>query len=502
MHPPPELSAAACETLGPAMLDLVSDLCVLADTDGTILHLNRAFIAFSGYEPEDLLGRKPFAFLNIPEDLRSYHEGFQRLLTGEAWTCQLVLRRKSGEAAPLEVRIHPLLDPITGHRLYAGICRDRSLQHQLEQRWMDTQKLEALSTLASGIAHRFNNLLANVLLQAELLAVDPRIALLGKGKLERIIAAIQTGKDIVGEITSFSARSPRVRREFDAAPVLRRTVQFMQSVSSRALHIECQIEDEPLPLHGSSDEINQLLIQLLTNAVQAVKPEDGHIRLSARRRPRPENETHPTAADMGLEIVVEDNGEGMSESVRARIFEPFFTTRSRAEASGMGLAIAHGVVQRHQGTINCTSVPGKGSRFTLWLPLNERTVPEPASHAQVLLVEDDAEIRRMGTESLTKLGYDITAFADLSSTLRGLEQSGTFDAAIVDHFLPDGTGIQLVRELRSRGCRAPVILSTGFEHDFNVDEIRALGIEHVLRKPCPMETIEGCLRRVLPRERP
>jgi PAS domain S-box-containing protein len=488
------------------VLELTHEVIIIADARGTITYVNQAFNHSSGYTPEEVIGRSPAHFLNLPNDtffLRDVLETFNR---NEVWSGPLSLRHKDGSAISLKFRITPTCDSEGQHKSFIGIGRDVTREKQLQRQVEEFQRLESLGTLANGIAHRFNNLLAAISGQTELLLMTHPEASDIHSRLQKILQAVGKGRSFVSELNIFSSREKATRRPIDLAHSLKHAISFMGAVCPSNVQISSKIPESLPKIIANADELHQVIVNLMSNAMQAMKAKGGRLSIDAFEALHP---LHPesTHSQPSLCIQVSDTGIGIPDDVRHRIFEPFFSTNRIADASGMGLAIAHGIVQRHGGLIEFNTAEGNGSEFRIFLPLyplDSNTVDSPSQpemlhmSGQVLLADDDHFSRKASQQKLEQLGLTVMAFADITSAVNALEERGpSFSIIITDLKLGDSTGYDLAAFARVNGFTLPIVLCPKIRESVDWYRAELLKIDKILYKPCPMDEFVQTIRSLV-----
>jgi signal transduction histidine kinase/CheY-like chemotaxis protein len=390
----------------------------------------------------------------------------------------------------LSGRARPVRDADGHLARYVGIITDitdrRALEGQLEQ----SQKLESVGRLAGGLAHDFNNLLTVVTSASELLHDEP---------------LSDEASSLLGEIDDAGRRGAALTRQllsFSRQDILEPIVVELGGLVEEALRLLRRLIGENVQLtHTRRDAVrvrvdagqwDQVLVNLVVNARDAMpkggtlRVETGGIVLGGIDARFPDAAPGPYAL-----LRVADSGEGMTPEVRARIFEPFFTTKPRQQGTGLGLAVVYGIVKQAGGHIHVDSEPGRGTTFSILVPLSERPADAPttASARQralgggpetILLVEDDDAVRRVASRSLSQRGYEVLTAPDGEAALAVLERRSV-DLVVTDVVMPNLDGPSLVRVVRTRWPRIKVLLSTGY-----IDgslEMHELADHPVLRKP-------------------
>ncbi|MCZ6871583.1 MAG: ATP-binding protein, partial [Gammaproteobacteria bacterium] len=347
---------------------------------------------------------------------------------------------------------------------------ERRLQEQLRH----SQKLETIGTLAGGIAHDFNNLLTPILGYATMLfesEPEPK----RREQLAAISNATHRGKELVKQILTFSRQSQEPQSQIlDLGPLIEEATHLLRATIPRSVEIEYRTDSLPMRVLADPGQMHQVIVNLGTNAAQAVPEGRGHIQIELQRTQIHQHSPLDLEPGEYAEITVSDDGIGMNSYVLDRIFEPFFTTKDVGEGTGLGLAVVHGIVTGHRGHIDADSHVGEGTKFRVLLPLAaSTTVAEETDRSEVhgtgervLLVDDEAPVTHVTSELLRRLGYKVTASTDPKEALEIFRRDpAAFDVVITDSNMPKMTGYELARALRAVREDIPIILSTGMLDD-------------------------------------
>ena len=386
----------------------------------------------------------------------------------------------------------------------------------LEAQLRESQKMEALGTLAGGIAHDFNNILGTMLGNAELARHDARANWQALVSLEEILKAGNRAKDLVQQILSFGRRQPTSRRVLSLPAVVEESVRLLRSGLPPGVRIDCRCAPDTPSIVADPTQVQQVLLNIGNNAAHAMEGRPGAIDI------RVEGVTLDQASarfDLNLRpgpyacVTISDIGHGMDAAIRTRIFEPFFTTKAPGKGTGLGLSVAHGIMQAHQGGIVAHSEPGKGSRFELYFPhardgaaapgIAEEAGAASEGHGQHILYVDDDEsqvflIKRM----LERWGYRVSAYLEQREALDALlADAPSFDLVVTDFNMPGLSGLEVARAIRDARPDLPVILISGYITDELRAQAEAVGVRELIAKPHEVEELRDTVHRLLkPRE--
>ena len=415
-----------------------------------------------------------------------------------------------------ELTLVPVSEPESGggHLLWA--CRDitarkeaEERQRTLEAQLQQSRKLEALGQLAGGIAHDFNNLLTGILGYGELIKSDANCDSSTAASAEQILTAALRAKELIKQILAFSRRETPDRKPIYFEPIVREALNLVRASAPPGIVIESFLMPDMPPVLGDATQLHQVLINLCTNAIQAMG-EHGKLSLSlesvhvdasfARNHP-------PLCEGEFIRLSVRDTGAGMSSTAMEHLFEPFFTTKPVGAGTGLGLAVVHGIVRSHEGTISVYSRVGEGTTFQVYFPVSG-VLPDsrPATVASIprgngetiLFVDDEAGIVNLASAVLEQIGYRPISFTNSVEALATFQDNpGEYAAVITDLTMPLMTGTELAKEIHMVRPEIPVILTSGYSGA--IDESRAArsGFVEILGKPFPMRALAETLHRVL-----
>lgn len=388
------------------------------------------------------------------------------------------------------------------------VAHDLTEQHQLEQRLRQAQKMEAIGTLAGGIAHDFNNMLAVVIGNAELALddIDDREA--ASRNIKQIMKASKRARELTRQILTFSRKTERGRNVVKLTPLIKETFNMLRGSLLNTVRMELAMNAETDAVLADPSQIQQILINLATNAADAMQQGGvltvGLLNTVTEREGQIPGTELPAGTYVAL--TVQDTGTGMSETVRNRIFEPYFTTKQPGKGTGMGLAVVYGIVKSHGGDITVESAPGEGTAFHVFLPAENIRAAEEEQETdgirggteRILLVDDEPGVLQATSRMLRKMGYRVATAPSGAKALETFQKRpDAFDVVITDQVMPDLTGINLARKILALRHNIPVILFTGYSESVSSEVAEAAGISAYVMKPTTKQEVAGTLRRVL-----
>lgn len=461
-------------------------------------------------------------------------EGWKRLIVGDDWPAvrdSLLLANQTGNIAA-EYRVHrhgaaPRWLQARGRILFnaegepermVGFMMDVTDRHQaedelrrLEQQLRQAQRLEAIGTLAGGIAHDFNNILGAILGYGEMALRDAPAGSRLRRDLESITVAGERGRALVDRILAFSRSSVSERGPVHVEQVIREGLGMLSGKLPSNIVIVDELNAGRAALLGDATQVHQVLMNLATNAVQAM-PSGGILRVSLDlRRPLTGFIATVGAVQVADYILLEvsDAGTGIPPVVLERIFDPFFTTKEVGVGTGLGLSLVHGIVTDVGGAIEVTTTVGRGSTFAVWLPRSGQVKEEMhgdvaamvcGNGQRVLVVDDEEPLMRLMSETLAELGYVPEGFTSSTAALAAFRaRPEQFDAVITDERMPGLAGHALIREVRKLRRAIPVLLASGYLGGAVVESAYGAGADEVLKKPLSAADLAGSLARLLER---
>jgi PAS domain S-box-containing protein len=468
---------------------------VITDLTGSILYVNPAFERITGYSPQEALGQNPRILKSGEHSRAFYEELWQTISAGDAWTGRLHNRTKTGGIITQDATISPIRDESQTVIGYVAVKRDVTEQLKMEAQLRQAQKMEAIGTLAGGIAHDFNNILSSVIGFTELSLTKLDNKSLVEQNLDEVMLAGLRARDLVQQILTFSRQSEIRKQAVEIGPLVKEALKLMRASLPSSIELRMNIADERKLVVADPIQIHQVVMNLCTNAYQAMKGHDGLLEVLLR----------PTVMDgkdarqyQNLEpgeylmLRVGDTGNGIPPGILERIFDPFFTTKERSEGTGLGLSVVHGIVQDMGGGIKVDSEPGRGSSFSIMMPVHEDSMApvltedeqDLTGQGKILLVDDEPGFVKIQQGFLEELGYQVTPMIDSLAALEAFKAApAQFDLLITDLTMPKLSGDKLAREVRKVRSDIPIVLCSGFSEMLPADKELDEGIQATLRKP-------------------
>jgi len=513
-----EESLRESEVMFRTIADFTYDWEYWLGPDGKYYYNSPSCERITGYQPEE--------FFSDPDLLEKITHMEDRQKIAE----HLHDERESREPRHLEFRIltrggeerwiahvcQPVYSPTGRHLGRRAGNRDVTAQKQaeeekakLESQLRQTQKMEALGTLAGGIAHDFNNILSPIVMYTEIAMRDLAVGSPTRSYLDQVLKSSKRASDLVNQILSFSRQTERQRIFMQLGPIVKESLKLLRASFPSTIDLRQNIWADPDWVVADPTEIYQVVMNLCTNAAHALGDKEGLLEVVLENVELAEGRSA-----FGIEIKpgpyvrlsVHDSGPGIPPSIMEHIFEPYFTTKEKGQGTGLGLAIVHGIVKLCEGGITVASEPGRGTTFEVFFPVfrtEELMEPEvvgdmPRGQESILLVDDEEDIVVAAKTLLEQLGYRVTAFTASREALEAFRaQPDGFDLVLADQTMPQLSGLDLAGEFLKMRPGLPIIIFTGYSKTLTPEKARALGIRELLAKPLLPRQLAESVRREL-----
>ncbi len=495
-----------------ALLDRARDAILVRDFEDRITYWNKGAERVFGWTTAEAVGQNAskLLFAEVPAELASARKG--TLEKGE-WTGELPCLTKAGKKRTVQTHWSLIRDDAGSPAAKLIIGTDITEKKQLEAQFLRTQRLESIGTLASGIAHDLNNILAPILMSAPMLRWGLKPEQFEKTLLT-LEASAQRGADLVKQLLTFGRGVEGERGPVQARHLIQEIVKMAQETFPKNITSRSKCPPDLWPLNGDATQLHQVLLNLCVNARDAM-PRGGTILVSAEN-------IQISAADAGSSaetkpgpyvlVRVEDTGQGILPEVMERIFDPFFTTKAPGKGTGLGLSTVLGIVKSHQGFVKLESQAGKGTSFQVYLPAaaqesNKDARSETSSLLRgngetILVVDDETAILDTWKKTLQAYGYQVITAQDGVEALTHFAQRGEeIDLVLTDLLMPILDGVGLVRCLKKMNEAVKIIVSTGLDSEAEqggmLREAQGLGVTCSLRKPYKTEEMLHELHQAL-----
>ncbi|MBP1750015.1 MAG: hypothetical protein H6Q52_2554, partial [Deltaproteobacteria bacterium] len=473
------------------------------------IYVNPRFAEIFGYDnPAEIIGM-PLSSIVHPDDLNMVSELNMMRQNGESSSVRYDFRGVKKDGTLRYINVSAVKTDYLGETVSLAYLRDVTDYKNLEDQLRQSQKMEAIGTLAGGVAHDFNNILAAIMgfsemIEEDLPEGDPNIP-----NMRKILTAAGRGRDLVKQILAFSRKTEHARSPLHIAPLIKETIQFLRASIPATIAIDLNIRAVHDSVFASHIEIQQIVMNLATNAAFAMRHAGGNLTIDVENTtldhdPRGFSSAMPPGRYVRLTVT--DIGEGIGPEVIDRIFDPFFTTKEVGKGTGMGLAVVYGIVKSLNGYISVNSEQGTGSTFQVLLPVSQ---PEEISEdndlhvtkkgsGHILFVDDEELLIEWGRAALERLGYTVSAVTESTDALKLFScDPSRFDLVITDHTMPNMTGMQLAEDFLKIRPGIPIILCTGHSDSVSPERAKETGIREFLYKPISRQHLSEVIRRVL-----
>jgi PAS domain S-box-containing protein len=484
------------------LLELLPDGIIAYGPQGLVTYANPAAARLTGAaRAEELIGTRVTDRVH-PGAQEAARDRLRRVLAGELVRSEeSLLLRVDGTAFSAEVTSVAI-----GDGQIITVARDVSDRHRAEaeraafqERIRQSEKIEALGTLAGGVAHDFNNVLAAILGHAEALAGELPPGSVGREDAEQIAVAARRARGVVQQILAFARRQPPEAAPVDVARAVQEELALVRAATPANVDIVARLDPRAGAVQADPTQLHQVLLNLSANARDAMAPRGGRLEVAVDAADAPSDGAPAgLAAGRYVRLAVSDAGQGMDAATRARVFEPYFTTKPLGAGSGLGLSVVHGIATGLGGAVKLESAVGQGTRVEVWLPRLPEPAPAPAPVApvpsgdrrRILLVDDDPPVARAISRMLAALGYDVTVDGSAEAALERFRgDPARFDVVITDQTLPRMGGDELTLALLAIRPDVPILICTGYSARLDEVQARAIGARALLPKPLDLHQL-------------
>jgi PAS domain S-box-containing protein len=487
---------------------------LITDTDGIIQYVNPSLEHISGYNKTELLGTKSNIFKSDEHDQALFKDLWDTINAGNVWTGRFTNKRKDGVLYYVDATITPVKDSSGKIINFVVVKRDVTERLELSRQLLQAQKMEAIGTLAGGVAHDFNNILQIVLGYSEVLLQGKKAPEFDYEDVEKIYQAGKRGAELVKGLMMFSRKAEIQPKPINLNEQVEQLTRMLARTIPKMIEIERILAPDLAIINADATQMDQVVMNLAVNAKDAMHDEgkltietasvvldDEYCRAHAGVSPGPY-----------VLLMVSDTGHGMNKEILARIFEPFFTTKAEGKGTGLGLSTVYGIVKQHNGSIDCESEPGHGTTFKIYVPaisrreaVSESTTKEtgPKGGTETILVVDDEEsVRGMIGQILSRAGYKLMTACDGKEALDLYKQEGAkISLVILDLMMPKMGGQKCLEELLKINPQAKVLIATGVSSNNQQTSLTIdSGAKVVIHKPYDINLLLTTVRDILDRD--
>ncbi len=469
-------------------------------SDGIIIYTNPRFEKIFGYEPAEMLGVE-IRKINAPteKDPAEIHREINLAIKKNGhWFGEVHCIKKDGTffwtEAKLSIFNHSVHGPVA-----VGFQQDISERKLIEEKLRQSQKMEAIGTMAGGIAHEFNNILGGMMGYSELLMEKFSENSDERGYIKRIYSSGERASDLVNQILTFSRKDSSKQSIQKISPVIQDALKLIRVTLPATVEIRADIDPDCRPVMINTTQIHQIIINICNNASHSMREKGGVLSISLKEAQIASNMPLPVIDNVDyLTLTISDTGHGIPAEVKKRIFEPFFTTNEIGKGTGLGLSVVHGIVEQHQGKIMVESEIEKGTTFTISFPIADGQIPktkvskpqslEGAGH--ILIVDDDPCLIEFYKIGLKKNGFKTTVYSDSLQALEAFKNKPyDFDIVFTDQTMPSLTGSDLSKKMLHIRPDIPIIIATGYSHTLSKEQALSQGIKAFLQKPIKLQEL-------------
>ncbi len=487
------------------IVEQTDETVMIFDVDGKIDYVNPAMMHLTGFSREELIGKNVG---DLNGNIKMTEEVRRIINSGKVWQGHVSIGVKDGSSCEMDVRISPVKGNQGNIVSFVSVGRDITKELMLEEQLRQTQKLEAIGTLAGGIAHDFNNILSAVIGFTELSLIEVNEENSAYNSMGEVLKAGYRARDLVKQILTFSRQSEQETGPLKISPIAKEALKLLRASLPTTIEMREDIMSNSIVI-ADPTQIHQVIMNLCVNAGHAMQPRGGVLDVSLLDVDLDDASlSSQTGIVPGRYVCmkISDTGCGISSEIQKRIFEPFFTTKEKNVGTGMGLSVVHGIVSSYGGEILVSSEPGKGTVFTIYLPASEETeasgVEKPGllrtGTEKILFIDDEQIIVDMTSMMLEKLGYDVIGKSRSVEALEYFkEHSDNIDLVITDMTMPQMTGLVLAREIKKIRPSVPILLCTGFSIEISGDERIDSCIDALVMKPVTRKDLGDAVRTLL-----
>jgi PAS domain S-box-containing protein len=490
------------------------DSVVITDKNGRIQYVNPSFEKTTGYRKDEVIGKNPKILQSGRHDPYFYQEMWKTLANGRAWKGHLINKKKDGTLFEEEVSITPVLNEAGEIMNFVAVKRDVTEQRKLEEQLSQAQKMESIGTLAGGIAHDFNNILAAILGFSELALYSLPPDAAARKNIDKIIHSGNRAAALVQQILDFSRKTEQSLQPLQPHLIIQEVLQMLRFTLPATVTIKEELDPAAGIIMADATKLHQVVLNLCTNAFQALKDEKGILLVTLTRQKKTTKSAEKDTEGLTAFVVfsVSDTGLGMDQETAAHIFDPYFTTKVQGmkKGTGLGLAVVNGIVESYHGFIEVESTPGKGSTFRVFIPAleNSHAILEgpkqqeaaglDPGRGQILVVDDEPLLVEVIVKTLENFGYTVTGVTDSREALEKVRaRPNRFDLIITDQTMPGLTGSELAKAILEIVPHMPVIICTGYSAVTSAEDARAMGIKKYIHKPIDTKELTGTVRMLL-----
>ena len=481
----------------------------LTDLNGKVLDVNQKFCEKMQYSRNEVIGKNTLDLGFPAEDRQTFID--QLIESGDVSGYEIAYRIKDKQS--IQVQLYSKLIQLKGKFYTLTVFHDITAQRKLEAQLVQSQKMEAIGTLAGGIAHDFNNILSAILGYIELakIYIDPDSKVFPY--LEEVFKAGNRAKELVRQILSISRQAEQKRKPVNINLITREALRMLKATLPPSIEINESLGETIRLIKANPVQIHQVVMNLVTNASQSMKDTGGTLAVTLEKEEFLSNvrkNDQDIKSGKYVKLTISDTGYGISKEDRKRIFDPYYTTKAQGMGTGLGLAVAQSIVKKHGGNILFSSKPGIGTDFFVYLPLiDDKNIKDsdgilkinallPTGNEHIMLIDDEETIIDTGREMLEYLGYTVKTYNKSTYALNDFRKSSeTYDLIISDMTMPEMNGDELAKKMIDIRPDIPVIICTGYNPKIDEKSAKNIGLKAFIFKPLTFQKLATTVRNVL-----
>ncbi len=495
-----------------AAIEETTDTVIITDRNGTIEYINPAFIKCTGYAKEEIIGQNPRMFKSGEQDVKFYQHCWETITSGKVFHSVFLNKRKNGEKFYIEQSIIPVTNAVGSVTHFVSTGRDITERLKLEEQVRQTQKMESIGTLAGGIAHDFNNILGIILGHATILEKNRDNEQKYTASTEAIHNAVKRGAGVVKQLLTFARKTDILFEDVNVNDTVREFIAMMKETFPKTINLVLELDPTLAQITADRNQLYQALLNLSVNSLDAMTSKHGTLTISTKTVAGAylHNRYHGASNENYICISVCDTGIGMDAHTKSRLFEPFFTTKELGKGTGLGLAVVYGVVKSHHGYIDVESETGKGTTFSIYLPIpaqkfavelisTEEEIKETTGgNETVLIVEDEEDLLEMLQALLEECGYKVLIASDGEEAIEMFQMhNSAIDVVVSDVGLPQMSGWEAFQKMQSINPSLRVVFASGFFDPKLKSAMIKAGAQKFIQKPYIPSEIFTAIRETL-----
>jgi len=495
------------------------DTVIIADNKGIIQYVNPTFSKTTGYSAEEAIGKHVTLLSNEPSKNKKTMDKIIETLQHSSWTGLFTNKTKSGEKYIEKAVISPIWDEKSKKIThFVSVQNNITETIEMQKQLLNSQKMQAIGTLSSSIAHDFNNILSCIIGHSEIALESNKNKLDISSNITTIIHASERAKELVNQILSFSKPSNDNSTTFNLVPLIKEINNLLQGAFPDNIKIKLEITTPNLYIYGNPSYIHQSIINICTNACHAMRDNAGTLQITLQNITIDENNQHIYQPNIKqakyAQIIITDTGCGIDKNILNKIFDKYFTTKSPTEGTGLGLYNVKNMINSLHGSISVESKLEQGSSFTIMLPsvsapINKRNnqhlaIEKAKKHnirGYILVIDDEPLILTLYRKRITSLGLKIETFQNPHDGYQQiLNNPDKYNLIITDYMMPNMTGIELAKNIYKQKITIPIILITGYFDQNYEQQAKETNIKEILYKPLDFNELSRIIFQLIPQQ--